>query len=96
LDKVGGLNLVHRGKEAFAIFVIFVQCALKDHGEIAAAHLRLIRKLVYGEIIRKIGFQDSISGGCPAAQPQHGSCHLDRVILKDLFCGTSSFKLRSP
>ena len=40
-----------------AIFVIFVLCALKNQGEMAAAHLCLNRKLVYGQIIRKIGFQ---------------------------------------
>jgi hypothetical protein len=60
-----------RGKEAFAIFVIFVRCALKGQGEMAAAPLRLIRKLVYGEIIRKIRFPGiQFHGGCPAAQPQ--------------------------
>ena len=37
--------------------MIFVRCALKGQGEMAAAQLCLIRKLVYGEIIRKIGIQ---------------------------------------
>jgi hypothetical protein len=44
-------------RRLLAIFVIFVLCALKGQGEMAAAHLCLNRKLVYGEIIRKIGFQ---------------------------------------
>jgi hypothetical protein len=72
LDKIGGLNLVDRGTEAFTIFVIFVQCALEGQGEMAAAHLCLIRNLIYGEIIRKIGFQAfnfaRMPGGTTAAR----------------------------
>jgi hypothetical protein len=45
---------IHREKKAFAIFV---RSALKGQGEMAAANLCMIGKLVYGEIIRKIGFQ---------------------------------------
>ena len=67
--------------------MIFVRCALKDHGEIAAAHLRLIRKLVYGEIIRKIGSQAFNF----AADDWRHSRSTVRVILKDVFCGTLRF-----
>jgi hypothetical protein len=52
--------------------VIFVQCALEGQGEMAAAHLCLIRNLIYGEIIRKIGFQAfnfaRMPGGTTAAR----------------------------
>lgn len=70
-----------------AIFVILVLCALKGQGEMAAAHLCLNRKLVYGEIIRKIGFQAFNF----AADDRRHSRSTTRVILKGLSCG--NFKL---
>jgi hypothetical protein len=57
---------IHREKKAFAIFV---RSALKGQGEMAAANLCMIGKLVYGEIIHKIGFQ-ALRCGCSASQPQ--------------------------
>ena len=50
----------------------------------AAAHLCLNRKLVYGQIIRKIGFQ---AFNFAADDGRHSRSTV-RVILKDLFCGT--------
>ena len=74
-------------RRLLAIFVIFVLCALKGQGEMAAAHLCLNRKLVYGEIIRKIGFQ---AFNFAADDGRHSRSTV-RVILKDLFCETLRF-----
>jgi hypothetical protein len=68
---------IHREKKAFAIFV---RSALKGQGEMAAANLCMIGKLVYGEIIRKIALR--MLGVTAAA---------GGVILKGLSCG--NFKL---
>jgi hypothetical protein len=74
-------------RRLLAIFVIFVLCALKGQGEMAAAHLCLNRKLVYGQIIRKIGFQ---AFNFAADDGRHSRSTV-RVILKDVFCGTLRF-----
>jgi hypothetical protein len=70
-----------------AIFVILFLCALKGQGEMTAAHLCLNRKLVYGQIIRKIGLQ---AFNFAADDRRHRRSTV-RVILKDLFCGTLRF-----